>query len=67
MRARTRVPLDHVDIVLTGVTKEDIQALIHVLDPDRNHPARRDLYDELQRAKALLDKGLYEKSPPLHD
>lgn len=61
MRARIRVPLDHVDIFLQEVTRDDIKALIHVLDPDRNHPARSELYDKLQQARTLMDKDLYEE------
>lgn len=61
MRARIRVPLDHVDIWLRGVTREDIAGLLKVLEPDRNHPARRGLYDALRDARALMDRDLYEE------
>lgn len=61
MRARIRVPLDHVDIWLRGVTRDDITALLKVLDPDRNHPARSHLYTVLRDARELMDRDLYEE------
>ena len=61
MRVRARVPLKTVDIFLNDVTADDIQALLHVLDPDRNHPARRDLYERLVHAKVLLDSEPYKE------
>lgn len=61
MRARIRVPLDHVDIWLRGVTRDDIFGLLKVLESDRNHPARAALYDALRDARELMDKDLYEE------
>lgn len=61
MRARIRVPLDSVDIFLDGVTRDDITALLKVLEPDRNHAARSHLYTVLRNARELMDKGLYDE------
>lgn len=61
MRVRIRVPLDHVDIFLRGVTQDDIDALLEVLDPDRNHPARAQLYSLLRDARELMNRDLYEE------
>lgn len=54
MQAVIRVPTTSVTIVLRAVTEEDISALMEVLDQDRNHPARAELYHALQRARILL-------------
>lgn len=61
VRVRVRVPLDHVDLFLRGVTRDDIAALLKVLEPDRNHPARAELYNELHQARNLMDRDLYEE------
>lgn len=61
MRVKIRVPLDHVDIFLRGVTQDDISALLKVLDPDRNHPARAELYNLLHDARELMNRDLYEE------
>lgn len=60
MRARIRIPQDTVDIFLDNLSADDVQALLHVLDNDRNHPARKVLYVALQRASAILDKTAYQ-------
>lgn len=61
MRVRARVPRNTVDIFLNDVSLDDIKALIFVLDPDRNHPARAALYERLQHAAALLDQEPYKE------
>lgn len=54
MRIKVHAPVDHVNITLLNVSLDDINALLQVLDADRNHEARRLLYDELRRARNLL-------------
>lgn len=61
MRVKIRVPLEHVDIFLRGVTQDDISALLKALDPDRNHPARAELYNLLRDARELMNRDLYEE------
>lgn len=61
MRVRARIPHETVDIFLNDVTLDDIKALIHVLDPNRNHPAREALYERLQHAAVLLDQDPYKE------
>lgn len=54
MKVTFRVPTNVVDVKLEDVTLDDIAALIYVLDADRNHPARAELYEKLLRARAVL-------------
>lgn len=54
MQAVIRVPTPFVTVVLRALTEDDITALLVVLDPDRNHPARAELYNSLKRAQILI-------------
>lgn len=57
MIIETRYPTKTVNITLKDLTVEDLEALIFALDPDRNHPARRALYEEVCRARTDLKTG----------
>lgn len=63
LRISVHAPVDHVTVTLENMTLSDIQALVHVLDADRNHRARHMLYEELRRARRLIGVFSEETKP----
>lgn len=57
MIIETRYPTKTVNITLKDLTVEDLEALIFVLDADRNHPTRSAVYRELCRARTDIMTG----------
>lgn len=54
MRVNVKAPVRTVTVTLVDMTRDDVRALVQVLDADRDHPARAALYDELLRSLRML-------------
>lgn len=54
MDIQTTADKPSVTVTLSGLTLEDVNAIVAVLDSDRNHPARLNLYQALKNARRLL-------------